>query len=136
MVTKKHNYDKKVVWRYGFALAVIIAGLLLSFFDVGNEFLGFSSVGMWLTYVGFIMVAVITLQSFFKKKRVVDERMMFVATKASRITFLGIILFSFIIMVFDGIRAITVPYSYFMSYFLSGMVLLYLVSYNVLLKLN
>ena len=123
-------------WRYAFASVVIMAGLLLAYLKIGNEFLGFSSVGSWLIYVGFIMFAVITLQLITKKKRVVDERMLFVATKASRITFLGIILFAFVVMVIDGIRPITIPYWYFMSYFLTGMTLLYFIAYKVLLRYN
>jgi len=80
------------------------------------------------------MLAVITLQVISKKKRLVDERMEFVASKASRITFIIIILAAFIIMVIDGLKPIVVPYSYFMSYFICGIVLANLVSYKILLR--
>ncbi len=131
---KQNRNIKDSVWRYGFASVVILVGVFLSYLNVGNEFLGFSSVGFWLIYVGIIMLAVTTIQLIFNKKRVVDERMQFVATKAARITFIGIILFAFIIMIADGIKPITLSYSYFMSYFICGIVLLYSISYKILLK--
>ncbi|MBN1275266.1 hypothetical protein JXA12_03160 [Candidatus Woesearchaeota archaeon] len=131
------NINKKnSAWRYGFAIILVISGLILSYLNIGDEFLGFSSVGSWLIYVGFIMLAIITLQLMSNKKRIVDERMQFVATKAARITFIGIILFAFVIMVIDGIKPINIAYSYFMSYLICGIVLLYLVSYNILLRFN
>jgi len=133
-MTQKNINQKKSVWRYGFAIILIITGTILSYLNIGNEFLGFSSVGSWLTYVGFIMLAIVTIQLINNKKRIVDERMHFVATKAARITFTGIILFSFIIMVIDGIKPINIAYSYFMSYLICGIVLLYLISYNILLR--
>jgi hypothetical protein len=122
--------------KYGFAVFLIIAGLILMYLKIGEEFLGFSSVGSWLIYVGFVMLAIITLQLISNKKRIVDERMEFVATKAARITFLALIIFAFLIMIIDGIKPITMPYSYFMSYLLSGIVFIYFISYQVLLKRN
>lgn len=130
--TRKRN----LIWRYSFAASLITLGIVLSYFNIGNEFLGFSSLSLWLIYVGFVMLAVITLQMLFKKKRIVDERMEFIAAKASRITFMGIILFAFIIMIIDGIKPIEFAYSYFMSYFICGIVLLYAISYKILLRFN
>ncbi len=130
--TRKRN----LIWRYSFATLLIISGIVLSYFNLGKEFLGFSSVGLWLIYVGFVMLTIITLQMLFKKKRIVDERMEFIAAKASRITFMGIILFAFIIMIIDGIKPMEFAYSYFMSYFICGIVLLYAISYRILLGFN
>jgi uncharacterized membrane protein len=131
MITRNKT---QIAWRYSFAIVVIIAGLLTLHYNIENEFLGFSSVGTWLIYVGFVMLAIITLQLISNKKRVVDERMQFIASKAGRITFLAIILSSFIIMIADGIKPITIPYSYFMSYFVCGIILVYVISYKMLLK--
>jgi hypothetical protein len=131
MITRNKT---QIAWRYGFALILIVAGLLTLHYDFGNEFLGFSSVGTWLIYVGFIMLAIITLQLISNKKRIVDERMQFIASKAGRITFLAIILVSFAVMITDGIKTITIPYSYFMSYFVCGIILVYVISYKILLK--
>jgi hypothetical protein len=122
--------------KYGFAVFLIIAGLILMYLKIGEEFLGFSSVGSWLIYVGFVMLAIIILQLISNKKRIVDERMEFIATKAARITFLALIIFAFLIMIIDGIKPITIPYSYFMSYLISGIVFIYFISYQVLLKRN
>lgn len=130
------NKKRNLIWRYSFATLLIIFGIVLSYFNIGDEFLGFSSVSLWLIYVGFVMLAVISLQILSKKKRIVDERMEFIATKASRITFIGIILFAFIIMIIDGIKPIEFAYSYFMSYFICGIVLLYIISYKILLRYN
>jgi uncharacterized membrane protein len=126
--TRKRN----LIWRYSFATLLIIFGIVLSYFNMSNEFLGFSSVSLWLIYVGFVMLTVITLQMLFKKERIVDERMEFIASKASRVTFIGIILFAFLIMIIDGIKPIEIAYSYFMSYLICGIVLLYIVSYKIL----
>lgn len=131
MITKN---KVQIAWRYGFAVILIIAGLLSFNYNLENEFLGFSSVGTWLIYVGFIMLAVITLQLIFNKKRIVDERMQLIASKAGRITFLAIIIFSFVIMIIDGFKQITIPYSYFISYFICGIILIYVISYKLLLK--
>ncbi len=121
-------------WRYGFAVILIVAGLLTLYYNLGNKFLGFSSVGTWLIYVGLIMLTIITLQLISNKKRIVDERMQFIASKAGKVTFLAIILISFIVMIADGIKPITVPYSYFMSYFVCGIILVYVISYKILLR--
>ncbi len=133
---QEKNRKKNLILRYSLATLLIISGIVLSYLKLGNEFLGFSSVGLWLIYVGFVMLAVISLQILSKKKRIVDERMEFIAAKASRITFMGIIIFAFIIMVIDGIKPIDFAYSYFMSYFICGIVLLYAISYKILLRSN
>ncbi len=133
---QENTRKRKMVWRYSFAASIILLGIIISYLSIGNEFFGFPSVSLWLIYVGFIMIIFASLQALSKKKRIVDERMEFIAAKASRITFIGIILFSFIIMVIDGIKSIEFPYSYFMSYLICGIVLLYLISYRILLKYN
>lgn len=127
--TKKH-----IIARYVFAFFVVVAGILSQYFNLGKEFLGFSSVGTWLIYVGFVMLAIITLQVISNKKRIVDERMQFVASKAAGITYIAIIFFAFAVMVADGIKPINIPYSYFMSYLISGIVLVYFISYKILLR--
>jgi hypothetical protein len=127
---------KQVAWRFGFAFIVLVAGIILEMSEIGKEFLGFSSVGNWLIYVGFIMIAIITLQFFSKKERVVDERLQFIAMKAGRVTFLAIIFFAFLIMVWDGIRTIYIPYSYFMSYWIAGIVFVYFIAYKIIERKN
>lgn len=82
------------------------------------------------------MIVIITLQMLFKKKRIVDERMEFIAAKASRITYIFIILFAFVIMIVDGIKAIELPYSYFMSYLICAIMIVYLLAYKIIEKSN
>lgn len=60
--------------------------------------------------------------------------MEFVAAKALRITFLSLLITSFITMVIDGIKAITIPYHMFMSYLICGLLIIYLVTYKILLR--
>lgn len=127
---------KQLTGRYIFAFLVLIAGVLLEYFNIGMKFLGFSSVGTWLIYVGFIMFAIITLQAISNKKRVVDERMMWVAFKASRITFILIIFGAFAVMIIDGIKSIEIPYHLFMGYLMAYMMLVYFISYKILLRYN
>ena len=77
---------------------------------------------------------VATLTEIWRKDKVVDERMQFVATKAMRVTFLCLIVAAFIIMIVDGIQQITLPYHLFMSYLVSGLLAVYYISYKILLK--
>ena len=127
---------KQLVWRYGFALIVIIAGILLEHFNIGGEFGGFGSVGYWLLYVGIVMLAVATFQLLLGKKRIVDERSQFIGMKAARITYVFIILTLFVTMIMDGIKPITIPYSQFMATLICGITLVYFVSYKILEKYN
>ncbi|VVB77985.1 Uncharacterised protein [uncultured archaeon] len=132
----KPKIKSREIARYAFAIFVILLGLYLDYLDISDQFLGFSSVGSWLTYIGFVMIAVVTLQLFYTQKRVVDERMIFVANKAMRITFLALVVFAFLIIVLDGIKAttITIPYHLFMSYLICGLIIVYFISYKILLR--
>lgn len=123
---------KQTTWRYVFAFLVIALGIILEAVGVGKNFLGFESVGTWLIFVGFIMLVVITLQKISNKKRLVDERMISLAYKASRVTFVGIIFAAFAIMIIDAINPIKIPYSMFMSYFICFMLIIYFFSYKIL----
>ena len=122
--------------RYVFSILVVLLGVVFEYLGVGREFLGFSSVGTWLVYVGFIMIAVVTLQLISNKKRIVDERMKSISFKASRVTFVLIIFAAFAIMIIDGIHSIDVPYHLFMSYIIAYMMLIYFVAYKILEKYN
>jgi len=126
----------QVTSKYGFGVMTLVLGLVFNFFEIGKDFLGFQSVGNWLIYIGFVMLAIITLQKFSNKKRIVDERMMHIAHKASRITFVAILFSAFIVMIADGIKTITTSYSLFMSYLICYMVIIYLISYKILEKFN
>ena len=127
---------KELVWRYGFALIVLIAGIVLEYFNIGEGFLGFGSVGYWLIYVGIVMLAVATLQLLLGKRRIIDERSQFIGMKAARITYVFIILSLFVTMIIDGIKSITIPYSQFMAMLICGITLVYFISYKILEEYN
>jgi hypothetical protein len=112
----------------------VIFGILLDYFGIGvKEFAGFGSLGTWLVYIGFVSIAIAALQAFVKKNRVVDERQEFVASKAMRVTFLLVVIAAFVVMVLDGLYAMTIPVHMLMSYFVCFMVLAYFISYHILL---
>lgn len=126
----------KIAYNIGFSVLVIIAGAILETLNIGSsEFLGFTSVGNWLVYVGLVGLAIVAIRGIAKKDRKVDERMYFIANKANRVTFLVVIIGSFVIMVWDGIQRITMPYSLFMSYFVCGVIMAYVIAYKVLVRM-
>ncbi len=127
---------KQAIWRYSFGIAIILAGLILNYKDIGREFFAFSSVGNWLIYTGFIMFGIITLQLISGKKRKVDERTQFIGMKSASWTYIFIILAAFVIMIIDGIKPITISYSYFMSYLICGIILVYVLTYKILERRN
>ena len=121
--------------KYAFALAMLIFGVLLNHFNLGaNSFSVYGSVGTYFIYAGFLGLIGATLTEIWRRDRIVDERMQFVATKAMRLTFLCLIIAAFITMVIDGIRPITMPYHMFMSYLVSGILAVYYISYKILLR--
>lgn len=127
---------KRFVWRYIFSAIIILVGASLESYSIGKEFLGFSTIGSWMIYVGFIMLAVIALQAFLKKEKIVDERMKFISQKASALTFSLIVYFSFMIMIIDGINPLSIRYSLFMSYFICVIILVYAISYKIISRFN
>ncbi len=127
----------RAVLKYSFGIVAIVLGVVLNHFDVGTaSFAGFGSVGTWLICIGFLSLIISTFAVVVQKKRVVDERMLFVAAKANRIVFLSLVIIAFIVIVIDGIRPITMPYYLFMSYLVCVLMLVYFVSYKLLLRFN
>jgi O-antigen/teichoic acid export membrane protein len=123
---------------YAFALICIMAGLLFNYFNIGNSnFQIYGSVGNWLVNIGFVGLIIATVRLLARKKQNKgDERMEFVATKALRITFLFLIIGAFILIIFDGIKTITLPYHLFMSYLICVLLIIYFVTYKLLLRYN
>lgn len=133
---KKIN-DNSISWRYGFAIFLIVLGLIFSYLNVGVASVGNFSTGFFLIFVGFIMMVAITIQLLrIKQKIVIDERLNLLVLKASRITFMFIVLCAFFIIIIDSIEAINLSYRYFMSYFISGMVFVYFLVYKILERFN
>ena len=80
--------NERALMKYGFGFGIIALGLLLEYLGLGYEgFTTFGSVGKYLIYVGLGALIITTVTKSWKRKRVVDERMEFVAAKAMRITF-------------------------------------------------
>lgn len=107
-----------------FGICLIALGVLLSIFNIGDEFLGFNSVGSYLLYTGTIAIFIGIFKARELDKKTIDERMAYNALKANRMTYVVFILFAFIVMIIDGIKNISIPYSLFMSYLIMGSVLL------------
>lgn len=128
----------KIDWRtgakFGMGSVFIITGLVMNSLGVGGSFDGFGTAGTYMTYVGFIAI-IIGILTMFRKKKVVDERMLFVASKSARLTFMAFMVFAFAIVVIDGINPIKMPYNLFMSYLVCGMLLFYTAAYTVMLKM-
>jgi len=129
---KINKFNSREIARYTFAIFVILLGVFFEYLRLGDKFLEFESVGSWLIYIGIVMIAVITIQFFNNRKRVVDERAIFIANKSTRIVFLTIILFAFLIMILDGIHPITMPYHLFMSWLICGLLIVYFISYKII----
>lgn len=128
---------KRRIMKYGFASALLVLGLALNYLNLGaNGFSVYGSVGTYLIYMGFMSLVVATLTELWRKDRIVDERMQFVATKALKSTFLCLIAAAFVIIVVDGISPITMPYHLFMSYLVAGMLAAYYILYQALLRLH
>ena len=129
--------ERRTILKWIWVASLFLAGMLLNAAGFGGEpFFGFKSVGNWMLYVAAISICVITIQSFKNKKRMVDERMLFVANKANRIVFMVMILFALVIMIVDGIHPIQMPYHVFMNYMICGILMVYIIAYQMLLKWN
>ncbi|MFH1394387.1 MAG: DUF2178 domain-containing protein [Candidatus Micrarchaeota archaeon] len=120
--------------KLGFGLIAIVLGLALNILGVGRTDFLFDSVGNWLMYIGFMTLVIVLLRKIVAKKKVVDERMEYVSAKAMRITFLALILISFVLMIVDGISPITMPYYMFLSYLICALLIVLLLSYKILLR--
>jgi len=126
---------EKTILRYGFAAALIILGLLFNHYGFGSgDFELFGSVGNFLVYIGFVILLIILVRQISGKKKKTDERMEFVAAKASRIAMIFMILGAFAVMVLDGIQPITLPYYLFAGYSVCAILLVYMISYYVLMR--
>ena len=118
-----------------FALVLIAIGLLLNHYGLGSpEFTIFGSIGSYLVYIGFVMLLITAVRQISGKKKKTDERMEFVAAKASGVTMVFMILGAFAVVLLDGIQPITMPYHLFVSYSVCVILLFYMISYYVLMR--
>lgn len=126
----------RIKMMYGFAVIFLLVGSILKYFNIGSpDFTIAKSVGDWLIYIGFAEATIATIFVIRKAKQV-DERMKYFATKAQSISFLALILGAFVVIVIDGIQSIVIPYHIFMSYLICYVLLVYAVTYKILIRLN
>jgi len=133
VVSKKVNTRNRIKTKYGFAIAIIIVGIIFSFFDVGgHEFAGFPSLGIWIIFIGVNGIIIISFSLVSKRERIIDERMEHIGYKASRVTTLVFVLFLFAFMILDGIYTITLRYYLFSSSLICIYIFTYLIAYKII----
>jgi uncharacterized membrane protein len=126
--------EKKITMRVIFSVILIVAGIIINLLVSPKEFFGYNSVGTYLIFCGMLILALALLRGFVLKPRKYDERMMAIALKSTRLTFIIFILSAFALMIIDGIKPITLPYSIFLSYFVCFILLCNIVIYKIMLK--
>jgi uncharacterized membrane protein len=133
MTSKKVVTKKSMIFRIVFITVLIVSGALLNQFNIGtNELFGYSTVGNYLIFIGFVMVLVTTITYFTKREKIIDERMEMLRNKTMTLTFTVFIFAAFALIIWDGIWPITMRYSMFISYAVCTMLLFYVIAYKVL----
>ncbi|OIO64455.1 hypothetical protein COY28_04840 [Candidatus Woesearchaeota archaeon CG_4_10_14_0_2_um_filter_57_5] len=125
----------RTLWGLGFAFVFLVAGIATHLSGVGERpYLGFSSAGAWLIYIGMVSLVMTLLRGMRKRKRLVDERMELVAFKSARVALVGFMLLAFAIMVADGFIDFAVSYGMLMAELVCAVLIVYMVSYHALLR--
>ncbi|HOM96602.1 MAG: hypothetical protein GX947_10220 [Tissierellia bacterium] len=133
MTSKKVVTKKSMIFRIVFIIVLIVSGALLNQFNIGtNELFGYSTVGNYLIFIGFVMVLVTTITYFTKREKIIDERMEMLRNKTMTLTFTVFIFAAFALIIWDGIWPITMRYSMFISYAVCTMLLFYVIAYKML----
>ncbi|KYC45446.1 MAG: hypothetical protein APG12_00137 [Candidatus Methanofastidiosum methylothiophilum] len=133
MTSKKVVTKKGMIYRVVFIAVLMVSGLLLNFYNIGeNELFGYSTVGNYLIYIGFVMILVTSMMYFTKREKIIDERIEMIRYKAGTMTFMAFIFFAFAIIILDGIQPITMRYSLFISYMVCAILVFYVIAYKVL----
>ena len=133
MTSKKVVTKKGMIYRIVFIVVLMAGGLLLNTYNIGkNELFGYSTVGNYLLYIGFVMILVTSMMYFTKREKIIDERIEMLRYKAGTLTFTVFIFVAFALIILDGIYPITMRYSMFISYAVCAVLLFYVVAYKVL----
>lgn len=134
-VSKKLISKKSTISKIIFGTILLLTGLLLNFFKIGTKnFFSYNSVGSYLIIVGILIILISPILFYKRKNKIIDERQEKIGYIASRITFIIIILSYFTIMIIDGIKKITTPYSTFMGNLIIALTLTYIIIYKILEK--
>lgn len=133
MTSKKIVTKKSMMLRIVFIAVLMIMGIALNIYNIGsNEFFGYSTVGYYLIYIGFVMILATSIIYFTKREKIIDERTEMLRYKAGAITFTVFIFVAFLIIILDGINPITMRYSLFISYAVCAVLVFYVIAYKIL----
>ncbi|MDY1591302.1 MAG: hypothetical protein RBS85_03960 [Methanofastidiosum sp.] len=133
MTSKKVVTKKGMMYRIVFIAVLMAGGFLLNTYNIGtNELFGFSTVGNYLIYIGFVMILVTSIMYFTKREKIIDERIEMLRYRAGTLTYMVFIFVAFALIILDGIRPITMRYSLFISYAVCAVLLFYVITYKVL----
>jgi len=89
----------------------------------------------WIFPISFVAIISFSIIIYLSKEMKKDERMEQHSKSAIKITFIFSILLTIITMITDGINPIKIPISMFLIYFLTGMLVCYILTYKILLKI-
>jgi uncharacterized membrane protein len=133
MTSKKVVTKKSMIYRVVFIAVLMVVGIALNHYNVGtNELFGYSTVGNYLIYIGFVMILVTSLIYFTKREKIIDERIEMLRYKAGTLTFTVFIFVAFAIIILDGISPITMRYSLFISYAVCAILVFHVIAYKIL----
>lgn len=134
-VSKKAITKKGLLYRYIFAVVLIIFGLILNVLDMGKtDFFSYGSVGNYLIFVGILVVFITLLIKFTRRNKIIDERHEKVAIKAMAWVWYFIFLGGFVVMILDGIKPFSMSISMFVAYAICFILIIYVIAYKILEK--
>ncbi|MGV8141995.1 MAG: DUF2178 domain-containing protein [Candidatus Woesearchaeota archaeon] len=126
--------EQKFTMKAIFATILIVAGIIINILVAPKEFFGYGSVGTYLIFCGMLILILALLRGSVLKPKKLDERMMSIAMRSNRVTFVIFVLSAFVLMIADGIKPITLPYHIFLSYFVCFIILCNFIVYKIMLK--
>ncbi len=133
MTSKKVVTKKSMIYRVIFIVALMVTGITLNHYNIGaNELFGYSTVGNYLIFIGFVMILATAIIYDTKREKIVDERIEMLRYKAGTITFTFFIFVAFAIIIWDGISPITMRYSLFISYAVCAILVFHVIAYKIL----
>ncbi len=133
MASKKVVTKKGMILRGVFIVLLMISGVLLNHYNIGrNELFGYSTVGNYLIFIGFVMILATAMIYFRKKENIIDERIEMLRNKSMTLTFTVFIFVAFALIIWDGIQPITMRYSMFISYAVCAILVFYVITYKFL----
>ncbi len=131
VVSRKVISQKSIIIRYIFAFIFLLVGFLFNFLNIGmTPFFNYGTVGSYLIFCGLLFIFVTTIMIFSKKDKIIDERNEKIGYKAMNWVWYTICIGGFIIMIIDGIFKINLSISYFVSYSICLLLIIYFIAYK------